>query len=240
MTTREYGSPQDWQPESFMGRLPEELRSRLLRTARVTRHEAGEHLLMQGDPSTHVHVLRSMDPTGSRVCAKITRGLKDGTEGLLGIRLSGDIIGESAAVRGTVRSASVVACTPMRTYVLTREAFLRFLDEDPRAWRTLTCVLADRLDAANRRRLDAAAFTVAVRLARALVELVERHGVKCEDGYQLGVHLSQAELGRLIGAGEDAVQTAMRQLRAKNLVVAHYRKVLVTDLHELRDFSRTP
>lgn len=223
-----------------MAKLPAELRSRFLGSARVLRYEAGEHLMTQGDISTHVYVLSSADPAGSPVCAKITLGLENGAEGLLGVRLSGDVIGESAAVRGTARSATVIACGPTHAHILTRDAFIRLLDEDARAWRALTCVIADRLDTANRRRLDEAAFSVAVRLARALTELVERHGILGEEGHELGVHLSQAELGRLIGAREDAVQLAMRQLRSANAVVVHYRTVIVTDLAELRRFARLP
>ncbi|MEU1625955.1 Crp/Fnr family transcriptional regulator [Streptomyces sp. NPDC020096] len=221
-----------------MARLPEELRQTLLLAARPTQYDAGELLLMQGEKSTHVCVLSSVGYAGSSACAKISVGLANGTESLLGIRVSGDVVGESAAVRGSARSATVTACSPVRVHALTQQAFLGFLNTYPTAWQALACVLADRLEAANRRRLDFAAFNVVTRLARVLVELVERHGVSGESGYEPGVHLSQAELGRLIGAREDAVQLAMRQLQHGNMVVVRYRRVSVTDLDELRRFTQ--
>ncbi|MGW1196217.1 Crp/Fnr family transcriptional regulator [Streptomyces sp. NPDC002536] len=232
------GRRHDWQPQTFMTRLPEDARRELLAMARTRHHGAGELLMMQGDMADHVLVLGSARDAGSSACAKITSSLADGTESLLGIRVSGDVVGETAAVRGSARSATVTCCSPVHVHVLTRDAFVGFLDRHPTAWRALACTLADRLDAANRRRLDFAAFSVAVRLARALVELVERHGCRTASGHELGVHLSQTELGRLIGAREDAIGLAMRQLKRDGLAVTHYCGVTITDLDGLRRFAR--
>ncbi|MFF4410227.1 Crp/Fnr family transcriptional regulator [Streptomyces sp. NPDC001262] len=240
MTQDGHGGRHDWQPRTFMARLPEDARRELLAMARTGHHDAGELLMMQGDMTDHVLVLGSVRGAGSSACAKISSILADGTEGILGIRVSGDVVGEAAAVRGSARSATVTCCSPVRVHVLARDAFLGFLDRHPVAWRALLCMTFDRLDAANRRRLDFAAFSVVVRLARVLVELVERHGFRSADGHEPGVHLSQAELGRLIGAREDAVGLAMRQLKRDGLVVTHYCRVTVTDLDGLRSLAQLP
>jgi CRP-like cAMP-binding protein len=97
--------------------------------------------------------------------------------------------------------------------------------------------IADQLQWANQRRLEFAGYAVPVRLARVMVELVDRHGFRTDQGHELGIELSQTELGRLIGAGEDAVGQAMRQLRRSGLVTPHYRKVTINDLHDLRLFG---
>lgn len=228
----------DWQPQTFMARLPEDARRELLALARPGRHDAGELLMMQGDMTDHVLVLGSVRDAGSSACAKISSILADGTEGLLGIRVSGDVVGETAAIRGTARSATVTCCSPVRVHALTRDAFLGFLDRNPVAWRALICVAFGRLDVANRRQLDFAAFSVAIRLARVLVELVERHGFRSANGHELGVQLSQVELGRLIGAREDAVGRAMQQLKRDGLAVPHYCGTTVTDLDGLRGLAR--
>ena len=63
-------------------------------------------------------------------------------------------------------------------------------------------MITERLDWADRLRLSFAGHDVRVHLARVIVELVDRHGYLVAGGYALGVSLSQAELGRLIGAGQ--------------------------------------
>jgi hypothetical protein len=100
-----------------------------------------------------------------------------------------------------------------------------------------TRMIADRLEWANRRRLDFTAYEVVVRLARVLAELVDVHGVPASDGFELDVRLSQPELGRLIGVSEDAVGQAMRRLKCEGLVVVHYRRVTIVDVHRLRSFA---
>jgi len=63
---------------------------------------------------------------------------------------------------------------------------------------------------------------------------VERHGYPVTGGYALGVSLSQPELGRLIGAGQDATANAVSQFRRAGLVQTRYRGLVVRDMAGLR------
>jgi hypothetical protein len=98
-------------------------------------------------------------------------------------------------------------------------------------------MIADRLDWANRRRLDFAGYDTAVRLARVLLELAEHHGAPGEAGIRLDIELSQPEFGKLIGAGRDAIQLAVRQLKEKNYIAYRYRTVTILDLNGLATFA---
>ena len=92
-------------------------------------------------------------------------------------------------------------------------------------------------DILRRSRLSFAGHNVRVQLARVIIELVDRHGYPDAGGYALGVSLSQAELGRLIGAGQDATAVAVRQLRQAGMVKTRYRGLLVSDLRALRSVA---
>ncbi|MDH6118014.1 Crp/Fnr family transcriptional regulator [Kitasatospora sp. GAS204B] len=219
-----------------MDRLPADQAAELLALSRTAAFEAGDVLLHQGESSRHVMLLQPADPTAV-ACAKVTAGLEGGAETLLSIRVSGDLIGEQAALRKVPRSATVTACTPLRVAVVTSDRFLTFLGRFPEAAQHVAAVLADRLDSANRRRLDFVAYGVPIRLARVLVELADLLGRSGDGGTSIGVELSQPELGRLIGAGEDAVGQAVRRLKAEGLVRPHYRGVTVLDLRGLRRFA---
>ncbi|WP_344447667.1 helix-turn-helix domain-containing protein, partial [Kitasatospora nipponensis] len=72
------------------------------------------------------------------------------------------------------------------------------------------------------------------------VELVELHGQAVGPSHTIGVELSQPELGRLIGAGTDAVGRAMHRLKAAGLVRSQYRSVTVLDLAALHRRSARP
>ncbi|MBW4719678.1 Crp/Fnr family transcriptional regulator [Saccharothrix obliqua] len=225
--------PNEWLPGTYLARLTPEARTALLGLGgrRVVR--AGEPLTRQGDRCADVFLLKS-NTSGTAVCAKVTRLVRNGAEALLAIRVVGDVIGEGAALRAdTTRSATVTACSDVVVQVVEQRRFLRYLDETPQAWHALCALISDRLEWANRRRLDFAAYDVRVRLARVLLELVESHGVAGPHGIELGVDVSQEELGRLIGAKPDAVGGALRTFRNAGLVTSRYRGVRVCDLTAL-------
>jgi len=229
------GSP--WPAGTLISTLDDRGRNELFGLGESRRHEPGAILIRQGDlQCDHVLLLRSVRST-SPACAKITAILDNGAEALLGIRLSGDLVGEMATLRRTGRSATVTACTPLVAFRIPATTFFAYLDERPRLWSALASMMAERLEWANQRRLEFAAFEVPVRLARVLSELAARHGFAVADGTDLGIRLSQPELGRLIGAKEAAVNNAVRLLKRKGLLLTDYRQVVITDLEALHAFG---
>lgn len=219
-----------------MDRLPQKLRHELLRLGGWRSYALGEVLLAQGTATRHVFLLRATG-RGSSACVKIVANLASGDGSLFGVRVSGDLVGEIAAIRGSERTATVVACSALDAYGIAESRFLDFLDRHPVAWKALSCVLADRLDAADRRRLDSGAFRVEIRLARVLAELMQRHGRPSAQGWDLGVDLTQADLGHMIGAKEDTVGKAIGRLKRQGLVVPTYRRIFVSDWQRLHEFA---
>ncbi|MEW2354878.1 Crp/Fnr family transcriptional regulator [Spirillospora sp. NPDC029432] len=197
---------------------------------------AGQTLMTQGASTDQVLVLRAR---GSRspACVKVVGSLENGTEALYGIRVSGDLVGELAAIRDTGRSATVIACTDGAVHRLPKERFLGFLDRHPEAWRLLATMLGDRLDWANQRRLDFAGYPVDQRLARVVAQLAERHGHPVGDGIDIGIELTQEELGKLVGAAKESAVKAVKQMRGAGLIRTGYRRIVVTDLDGLKAFA---
>ena len=63
----------------------------------------------------------------------------------LGTRSSGDFFGEIALLEEIPRTATVTAKTPLRFFVLTRQAFTRLIDANPRVERKVLRALARRV-----------------------------------------------------------------------------------------------
>jgi len=222
-----------WPERTVMARLPERAGDELLALAPGVRYREGRVLVRQGARGTHVYLL---EPAESGCCAytKVTACLENGREALLGISVSGDLVGEQAVLGQRRRSATVVACSPLIAHPIPGDQFIAFLRRWPEAWQAVALMITERLDWSDRRRLSFAGHDVRVHLARVIVELVERHGYPVTGGYELGVSLSQPELGRLIGAGQDATANAVSQLRRAGLVQTRYRGLVVRDLAGLR------
>lgn len=223
-----------WVAGTLLSRLDPPTRTALLRIAPARRFRKGDVLLAEGDRrGTHAFVLRAPSPDRS-ACVKVTARLADGREALLGIRLSGDIVGELGALHRQPRSATVTACSDVWAHTIQGEALLGFLQRHPQAWLALNATIADRLEWANRRRLDFAEYPVAVRLSRILLLLADRHGRPTADGRTLGVALSHEELGMLIGARKDAVYQAVHALRQEGRIATAYRSIVIVDEDGLR------
>ncbi|QUQ69495.1 Crp/Fnr family transcriptional regulator [Kutzneria sp. CA-103260] len=225
-----------WPDGTLMARLNEGTQRDLLMLAEPRECPTGTVLIRQGVPRTDVHLLRSRQVESS-VCVKVTATARNGDESLLGIRVSGDVVGELAALRDGNRTATVTVCAPSIVHAIPHRDFIEFLNSHVDAWEALCRMIADRLDWANRRRLDFAGYDVPCRVARVLLELADRHGRPVLDGHELGVRLSQEEIGKLIGAKVDIVGLAMRQLRTQGLVTSSYRRVMINNMDGLRAFA---
>lgn len=221
----------DWAAGTFLSRLPVAQRHTLLKLGVPRSHAAGDTLIRQGEEGDSVLILLDAVVT-------ITAGVENGAETLIAIRVSGDVVGEMAVLEGATRFASVTTCGTSWIGHVAGSEFMNFLHRQPTAALAMNRLLGERLRQANRRRLDFTGYDVDVRLARALIELATQHGRRMQAGViDVGMRLSHAEYGALIGANKDSVQRAMRKLSARGLVEAGRRQVLILDLVELANFA---
>lgn len=222
-----------WAPGTFLSRLDAESRDELLSLGKWIEYPAGEVLLRQGAAETHVLVLTTAR-SSELACVKIVMGARDGHESLLGVRTSGDLIGDMAALSEEPRVATAVTCRPTAVRKLSRDDFLAFRARRPDVQAGITRMLVDRLAQADQQRQEFIRYQVHVRLARAVVDLTDRFGRADGPGLAVGVPLSQREWGQLIGATEESVRSAMRRLRDLNLITTRHCHLTVVDIDRLR------
>jgi CRP-like cAMP-binding protein len=208
-------------PGSFLHRLSPADRDELLALGVSREFPAGRRLIREGADDTHVELLR-------RGFVKVTTVVQ-GFETLLAIRMPGDILGETAALTGRPRTATVTTCGRVVSNVVSRAAFERFLGRHPGAALQMGAIMGERLRWANQRRADFTAYPADVRVARMLAEIATTCGQPVD-----GVALSQPELASMVGVADVTLQKALRALRRRNLVRTGYRRLLVLDLDLLR------
>jgi len=220
-----------------MSRLSDEASDELLNLAAGRSHPPGAVLIRQGADGEHVYVLRRASRSTSAF-VKVTAHLENGTEALLGIRIGGDIVGELAVLGHRERVATVTTCSALIAHAVPADAFMAFLSRRPDAWAAVGLMIADRLDWANRRRLDYAGHDVSTRIARVIVDIIDLYGYQLAGGHFHGVSLSQPELGSLVGASKESTAKAIRGLREMGLIETRYRRVIVSDVASLRSVAQ--
>ncbi|WP_410616720.1 Crp/Fnr family transcriptional regulator [Amycolatopsis sp. lyj-109] len=206
-------------------------REYLLARGTRRRFRANDVVLMEGDPSDHVHVLVSG-------WVRVSTIVEDGREVLFGLRGPGEVLGDLAAVTGRPRSASVRAIEPCIVFQLTGAEFVDVLHARPAIAIATIKTVAARLRSAESARVDAAAFDVSRRVAVVLVRLAEERGRTVPEGVIVDA-LSQEDIAAQIGAARRTVARALRVLRERGIVETGRRRFLIRELRVLRAFAHS-
>ncbi|WNE98159.1 Crp/Fnr family transcriptional regulator [Streptomyces luomodiensis] len=216
----------------FLARLEREERSALLALGRVLDFSPRAPIIHQNEPSSHILLIL-------HGWTKVTASAPNGYEALLALRGPGDIIGESSALTGRPRAATVTALEPVEAVAVEHDRFRLFLEHSPDASLTLLTLTSDRMRAADRRRLDFASLTVRERFAVLLLELARSHGRRTAQGIELAVPLSKQELAGSIGASREMVQRLLKELRERQVVVTGRKALVILRPDILRRVARS-
>jgi CRP-like cAMP-binding protein len=214
--------------EGFAGALSDADRAALSACGRRRRYVRDTRVFCEGDPSDFVLVILE-----GRVKLAVTS--PDGAESLLGVRGPGDLVGELAALDRKNRLATAIAIEPLTVQSLAAEEFRVFITEHPAAALELMRMLIDRLREADRRRVEFGVHDTTRRVAHLLAELAAENQPTGPGPAQ--VHLTQHEIGELIGASRESVARALATLRDRHLVTTSRRSVTVIDPDALRSFT---
>jgi CRP/FNR family transcriptional regulator, cyclic AMP receptor protein len=217
----------------FAGRLALAARDRLLALGAESRFRPRDFLLREGDRSDHVLLL-------IRGRVKSTSAADNGYAVVLGIRGPGDLVGEMACLNRYPRSATVSALDPVLARTIPGNEFLHFVGREPGAGIALAELIASRLRAANRRRLEFGAFPVRRRLALVLLDLERWHGVPAPGGQNqrdIDLALSQADLAGLVGSSLESAAKALREFARQGILRTRRRRVTVLDCAALRQIA---
>src|SRR5690242_2592693 len=173
-------------------------RTALFARARVQKYAAADTIFRMGSPGESMLAVLS----GS---IRISVPSPNGKEVILAILGPGEICGEIALLDGKERTADARAATDCSVVVLERRDVLSFLAQYPNAWSGLVEVLCERLRIADQQMAEFALLPVAVRLARALLRLAVADESGANGAALPRVHLTQRELGNIIGATRESV-----------------------------------
>jgi CRP-like cAMP-binding protein len=187
----------------------------------------GSFLMTEGEASDHVILLISGR-------AKISSYTADGKEVVLAVRGPGDLLGEFSALDGAGRSASVSALEPIEALVIPSERFIAFLAQHGRLAILLLQTTTRKLRDADRKRVEFGAYDTPGRVARRLLELVDRYGESDGDNVRISLSLTQDELAGWTGASREAVSKALREFRDRGWVTTGRRQIIVLDVDALR------
>lgn len=209
---------------------PDLLSAALRRDGHPRHFRRGQALFTEGDRAERVFIIE-------QGWVLISCTSPEGREIVLGIRGSGEIIGEMSTLDGEARSATAVAIGDVDATISPGQTLTRAL-QDAAAARGLVRILAARLRDADRTRIQFATLDTLGRVAERLLELSERFGQQTGDGIAVELPLSQEQLASWCGASRESTVKALSTLRSLNCITTGRQSVVIHDLAALRLHAR--
>jgi CRP-like cAMP-binding protein len=189
----------------------------------LRRYPRASRIFFTGDEGTTLCIVR-------RGRVKLALTSPEGREVILDLFGPGDVFGELALLDGQPRSADAVAIEATQLLHLSREDFLRYLEDHPRVAIRLLGVLSRRLRRDATLVSDAAFLDVPARLARAILRLADTRA----DGTVGTPTLNQETLAGLAGTTRETLNKWLGFFQDQGAVVWENGAVTVIDAERLR------
>jgi CRP-like cAMP-binding protein len=191
----------------------------------------GHTIFVEGEPGDRLYIIVSGK-------VKIVRSAPDGRENLLTILGPSDMFGELAIFDPGPRTSSVTTVTQVRAVSMDREALRTWISGRPEIAEQLLRVLARRLRRTNNNLGDLIFTDVPGRVAKQLLQLVQRFGAQEGNALRVTHDLTQEEIAQLVGASRETVNKALADFAHRGWIRLEGKSVLISDSERLARRAR--
>jgi CRP-like cAMP-binding protein len=206
--------------------LPEGVRQEIAAGLRARAVDRDRVVFLVGKPASAVHFLAQ-----GRV--KVIRETDDGREVILRVIGPGEMFGASGIWGEAVYPATAVAIEDSVVLRMPAGRFASLMSSQPALGHALVRELGSRLREAEARILELQTERVERRIARVLIRLANKTGVKTAEGIEIGFPLSRQELADLVGSTLGTVSRTLSGWDQRGYVVAGRERVVLVKPHRL-------
>jgi CRP/FNR family transcriptional regulator, cyclic AMP receptor protein len=191
----------------------------------------GQQILSPDDPPDRIHIVKK-----GRV--RVYRVTPDGKQLTLDIHEKGTILGDMTLIgQDRLPDAYAEAIDEGVICTITPDELRRLIERYPVIGVNIIRHLSRRLQAAEQE-LEAMAYQrVDQRLARKLLDLGRRFGVRTERGTLIGARLTQQELAEMIGTTRETLAHTLADFRRRGLLDTQRHQVTIRDAARLADIA---
>ena len=207
--------------------LSDEQKQHVEKHTRMLHVKRGQAVYLPGDPSQHVYVVK----TGA---VKIVGRSPEGGEVILALLMPGDIFGELAlAGDDEPQDHRAEAMDDTLLCEVPRELLRRMIQDTPAFGLHVTKLVGLRLRTFRTRVEELLGKSAPARLAHAILELSDQHGIQDGGGVLIPLRLSQGDLGKLVGLTRETVNGILHAWRDQGVVEMDRRSIRLRDPERL-------
>ena len=214
--------------------LADEIIQYALKYARIVTARRGETLTHQGERADRIFVVREG-------YAKMVSTSEEGHDILIGIAGPRDVFGH-AAMADQPRNYLVTstALTPVTAATWDRAKAMAIAQEYPEVHKRIDAQLIGNLEAILRRLHTVTEGRVSQRLARALLELADRHGTPDAMGIMIAPPMTRQDLAAIVGTTLFTASRLLSDWEDRGLVESSRARVCLRSVEGLRLLATEP
>lgn len=190
-------------------------------------YRKGQLLFYQGDPGDSLFVM-------VEGLVKVSVLSEQGDEMVLVTLQPPDVFGEVAIVDAGPRSASAEAIETTKVLVVTRDPLLELMRAHADVNEAVLRSLGNSLRRLTEQAADLVFLDLQGRIAKLVVGLVEKQTTSADGSMVLDLHITQSDVGRMVGGSRQSVNQILKSLERRGYVEVHGSKLTVKDLDGLR------
>ncbi len=191
----------------------------------------GNMIFSQGEHGDSLYIVMSGK-------VKLGRKTRDGRENMLAVFGPSDLCGELSVFDPGPRTSNAVALTDARLAHLRQASLLPWIAERPQIAEQLLRVLARRLRRTNDMLADLIFTDVPGRVAKHLLLLAQRFGLREGAALRVTHDLTQEELAQLVGASRETVNKALADFASRGWLRLEGKSVVILDPERLARRAR--
>lgn len=214
----------------FQGVAPDAVAA-LARQLEPVNYPRGHVVFREGEPGDHLFII-----TSGKV--KIGRRTPDGRESLITLMGPADMFGELALFDPGPRTSTVTTLTELNAVIMDHEALRTWIRDRPHIAEQLLRVLARRLRRTNDSLSDLIFTDVPGRVAKQLLDLAKRFGVREGESLRVDHELTQEELAQLVGSSRETVNKALADFAQRGWIRRQGKTVFIDDAARLARRAR--
>jgi CRP/FNR family transcriptional regulator, cyclic AMP receptor protein len=197
----------------------------------MTRCVRGQRILSPDDPPDRIHIIK-------RGRVRVYRISPDGKQLTLDIHEKGTILGDMTMLgQGRIAEAYAEALDDGVICTITPDELRRLIERYPTIGVNIIRHLSRRLESAERE-IEAMAYQrVDQRLARKLLELGQRFGLRTERGTLIQAQLTQQDLAEMVGTTRETLAHTLGDFRRRGLLDTTQHRVLIREAEELAEIA---
>ena len=197
----------------------------------MTKCQAGRRILSPDDPPDRIHIVKKGK-------VRVYRVTPDGKQLTLDIHDKGSILGDMTLLgQEPIPEAFAETLDEAVICTISPDELRTLIERYPAIGVNIISYLSRRLRDAEAELESMAYQRVGQRLARKLLDLSNRFGVKTSRGTLIEARLTQQELAEMIGTTRETLAHTLADFRARGLLDTEKHRVLIRDAEQLTDIA---